>query len=84
MVLAASFPKPDLTASIGAMQMEAAISSLPGCVAPTPTVSTKLAKLLQTEGLEEQSEELMRRHGHKTENQKAPVIPWGEPHTGFP
>lgn len=68
MVLTASFPKPDPTAFIGAVQTEAAISCLPGCVALI-IMSTKLAKPLQTEGLEEQLEEMLRgRHNHKIGN----------------
>lgn len=66
MVLTASFPKPVPTASSGAAQMEAAISSLPGCITPHPITSTKLAKPLKTERLEEQLEELLkRRYRHK-------------------
>lgn len=66
MVLTASFPKPVPTASSGAAQMEAAISSLPRCIIPNPITSTKLAKPLQTERLEEQLEELLkRRYRHK-------------------
>lgn len=60
--------------------MEAAISSLPGCLTPAPILSTKLAKPLQTEGLEEQPEKLLRRtHSHETGNGKALAIPCSDP-----
>lgn len=56
--------------------MEAAISSLPACITPNPITSTKLAKPLQTERLEEQLDELLRRrYRHKKWNQKALMIP---------
>lgn len=46
---------------------------------------TKLAKPLQTEGLEEQPEELLRRrHSHKIGNQKASAICCGDPPYGLP
>lgn len=84
-VLTASFPKPVPTASGGTAQMEAATSSLPGCITPDPITSTKLAKPQQTERLEEQLEELLkRRYRHKKWNPKALMIPCGDLPYKFP